>query len=112
MGRQIARLTAIVALLVGACIGRAQECVAPPAPVCHGCNTCHHHGFSLERLVSWMTYRPVRVPHACECRVCQLGPTPPLFMYFIGEYGPRSPSLGYPVWDHDLGFSGPEHCGH
>jgi hypothetical protein len=45
--------------------------------------------------------------------MCQLTPTPPLYMYFIGEFGPRSPSLGYPVWDQGYyAFAHPDHCGH
>ena len=108
MRRQINRLAAITALVIGATV-QAQDFVGdPPAvPVGQGCH--HHHGFSLKRLCDWVCYKPLRVPHACECKMLQLTPTPPLYMYFIGEFGPRSPSLGYPVWDH-FAHSGPEHC--
>ena len=112
MGRQLTRLAAIVALLAGGAIGQAQEFV--PSPVIDGCNSCQHrHDFSLKRLWDWATYRPLRVPVACQCHMCQLTPTPPLYMYFIGEFGPRSPSLGYPVWDQGYyAFAHPDHCGH
>jgi hypothetical protein len=110
MRRQISKLVAIAALMIGTTV-QAQEFVGhtPAPPVCQGCH--HHHDFSLSRLCAWVCYKPLRVPHTCECKMLQLTPTPPLYMYFIGEYGPRSPSLGYPVWDH-FAFAGPEHCGH
>jgi hypothetical protein len=108
MRRQISRLACIGALLFGG-VCQAQEHVAMPAPVSQGCH--HKHDFSLKRLCDWVCYKPLRVPHDCECKMLQLTPTPPLYTYFIGEFGPRSPSLGYPVWDH-FAFSGSEHCGH
>jgi hypothetical protein len=113
MKRQMIALAAIAGILASGALSQAQEFVGtpPPAAPCQGCHAQHHH-FSLASLCSWLTYRPTRVPHTCECRMCQLTPTPPLYMYFIGEYGPRSPSLGYPTWDHGFAMSGPEHCGH
>ena len=118
------RLAVISALLAGTTIGRAQELAGTPQPVpgsqfvgtpqpvpgSQGCNHCGHHGSCLSRLCNWITYHPLPVPKSCQCRMCELTPTPPLYMYFIGEYGPRSPSLGYPVWDHGLAFSGPQHA--
>ncbi len=115
MRRQVTRLAAIGLLLAGGTIGQAQEVVDPPpvmAPAPHTCHQASHRGFSLSRLWSWMTYHPQPVPKSCECRMLELTPTPPLYTYFLGEYGPRSPGLGYPVWDHGLAFSSPEHCGH
>jgi hypothetical protein len=109
-------MLAIAVLLASVSTGRSQEFIGtpPPLPATQGCNHCGHH-FSLSRLWSWMTYRPLRVPRPGECRICQLTPTPPLYMYFIGEYGPRSPSLGFPVRDQGFAFAGPdhyEHCSH
>ena len=126
MRRQITRLAAIAAILAGGTVGRAQELAGTPQPVpvselagtpqprpvSQACNHCGAHGSCLSRLWNWLTYHPLPVPKSCQCCMCELTPTPPLYMYFIGEYGPRSPNLGYPVWDHGLAYSGPAHCGH
>jgi hypothetical protein len=57
----------------------------------------------------WLTYRPLPVPAAYQCPRCQQIGTPPLYMYFIGEYGPRSPDLAHMTGGYAAGqvYQGP-----
>jgi hypothetical protein len=73
---------------------------APPVPVAavpvaNAYTMPYQRGCSLKRICQWLFYRPLPVPAACQCPRCQTIHPAPLYMYFIGEFGPRSPELAH-----------------
>jgi hypothetical protein len=54
---------------------------------------------SWKQICGWFCYRPLPWPRSAV--KCNPSCTPPLYLYFIGEYGPRSPLL--------VGYVGPYH---
>jgi hypothetical protein len=106
---------AVLALwLAGTSAAKAQDEVlhAPaPASVDHGGPSCARRGFSWEHLCAWATYRPAPLPPNCYRRHCSAGTSmPPLYMYFLGLYGPRSPALGYGVYGAVGRYHGGDGC--
>src|SRR5690242_1380538 len=76
----------------------AQEIVSTPisvVPVANAYTMPYQRGCSLKRICQWLCYRPLPVPAACQCPQLQPTTRPPTYMYFIGEYGPRSPDLAH-----------------
>jgi hypothetical protein len=107
MRRDFSSLLASGLLLAAAASCQAQDHVVVgehSIPVVQGYNHIPQRGCSWQQIWDWMTYRPLPMPKCCKC--CRVNPTatPPLYMYFLGEYGPRSPLLGY-AGPHD-GFAG------
>jgi hypothetical protein len=112
MRRRIPTCLAIGFMLATAHQAAAQEIVAPPVPtvpVANGYTMPYQRGCSPKRIFQWLTYRPLPVPVCCQCLRCQTTGTPPLYMYFIAEYGPRSPNLAHLTGGHAAGqvFQGP-----
>jgi len=91
---------------------QAQEFIAPPVPsvpVVAGYSLPYQRGCSLKRICKWLCYRPLPVPAAYQCRGFQKDALPPLYLYFVGEYGPRSPELAHMTGGYAVGgvFHGP-----
>ena len=112
MRKQTSTCLAIGFLLATVPQARAQEIVAPPVPavpVAPAYTMPYQRGCSLKRICQWLTYRPLPVPACCQCPRCQTTATPPLYMYFIGEFGPRSPELAHMTGGYTAGqvFQGP-----
>lgn len=112
MRKQTSTCLAIGFLLATVPQARAQEIVAPPVPavpVAPAYTMPYQRGCSLKRIFQWLTYRPLPVPACCQCPRCQTIGTPPLYMYFIGEFGPRSPDLAHMTGGYAAGqvFHGP-----
>ncbi len=106
MLRQLSSGLAMGLMLVAARHGGAQEmevpapeAVPPPAVirVSPGYTLPYQRGCSLKRICQWLTYRPLPqpVPVCCQGPRCQTSALPPLYLYFIGEFGPRSPELAH-----------------
>jgi hypothetical protein len=95
MRRHIGTLMAAGLLLTGAYRSEAQECFECDRGHGAGAPGCYEQGSCCHRLWAWLTYRPVPSPHHCQC--CRVYPTimPPLYTYFIGEFGPASPLLAH-----------------
>jgi hypothetical protein len=82
-----------------ACPAQGHGGPAPvPEPAIHGCSYRTPRGSCCQRFCAWLCYRPLPVPKEYRgCLTVMKTPTPPLYTYFIGLYGPRSPSLGFPT---------------
>jgi len=91
---------------------QAQEFLAPPVPavpVTAGYTLPYQRGCSLKRFCKWLCYRPLPVPAKYQCQGLQKDALPPLYLYFVGEYGPRSPELAIMTGGYAAGgvFNGP-----
>ncbi len=75
-------------------------------PTVHAYNLPHQRGCSLKRLCQWLTYRPLPVPQCCQGCQWETTSLPPMYTYFIGVYGPRSPGMGYPIYHPASVFQG------
>jgi hypothetical protein len=64
----------------------------PHIPAAQGYTLPYQRGCNCKRIWQWLTYRPLPAPTCCQCPKCSIC-VPPLYLYFIGEYGPRSPDL-------------------